>query len=129
MFAGLLLTLLLISIIIAYIVTKIFYKPVSSILKKIIDEDIYTAWVKYIIFAIYVVGIAGGVRVWNLEKYIMKTQKYTEIVELSTDKWMLELYGGITGALGSITWMLLVFFLCALVVYVVKNTWGLKKDK
>jgi len=47
--------------IVALIVTLFFKKPIAKILKRLIDDDIYESWVKYMIFAIYVVSISSGV--------------------------------------------------------------------
>jgi len=67
-------TLLIINFLIAFavcaIIDFIFKSSIHKILHRLVNEDIYTAWSRYILFAIYVVGISGGVRVWELERYI-----------------------------------------------------------
>ena len=115
--------LLLITFIIAlgccFVVVKIFNSPISRILKRIINEEISEAWLKYIKFALYVVGISGGVRIWNLEKYITAASKEEVPITLNLERWILEIYRTLIGSLQSIAWMLLVFFVFALIAFVI----------
>jgi hypothetical protein len=115
----------------AAVVARVFRDPVDQILARIIADDISSAWRKYIGFAIYVTGVSGGVRVWDLEKYVtperLPQPRMVEgaekvalkAVELTTDRWVLEVYRTLIGTLQSVAWMLLVFFLFALIAYVV----------
>jgi hypothetical protein len=59
----LLLTTFLIALVVASIVVFIFTKPIDSILKRVVPIEISSVWAKYLKFALYVVGIGGGVRV------------------------------------------------------------------
>jgi hypothetical protein len=127
MFWSLLLVNLVEAFIICAIVAALFKKPVSRIMQRLVTDDIYTAWSKYITFAIYVVGISGGVRVWDLEKYINPSGKDNLILELTRDRWMLEVYHTVIGTMQSVAWMLLVFFLFALIAYVIVRGFELKK--
>ncbi|HCL28536.1 MAG TPA: hypothetical protein DIC52_08885 [Candidatus Latescibacteria bacterium] len=42
-----------------------------------------------------------------------------KVIELTTERWILEVYRTLIGTLQSIAWMLLVFFVFALIAYVV----------
>jgi hypothetical protein len=119
MFLTLLLVTFLIAFIVSFIVTVIFKKPFNAILHRIVDEEIGQAWSRYLTFAIYVVGISTGVRVWDLEKYITPIKKDSEIILLNLDRWVLEVYRTIIGTLQGIAWMLLVFFIFSLLAYVI----------
>jgi hypothetical protein len=90
-----------------------------AILTRIIGEDLRAAWQRYIAFAIYVVGISGGVRIWDLEKYIIPHTAGGEPIVLNSDRWTLQVYRTIIQTLQSIAWMLLVFFVFALIAYVI----------
>ncbi len=103
----------------ASIVAFIFHKPIDAILKRVVPADIAYAWTRYLRFAIYVVGIGAGVRVWALEKYLIAQKPYKEIVELTSDRWMLEIYETIIGTLQSAAMVLLVFFVFALLAVVI----------
>jgi hypothetical protein len=103
----------------ASIVAFIFHKPIDAILKRVVPADIAYAWTRYLRFAIYVVGIGAGVRVWALEKYLIAQEPYKEIVELTSDRWMLEIYETIIGTLQSAAMVLLVFFVFALLAVVI----------
>ena len=119
MFVLLLLVNFFIALGVSWVIARIFRKPIASILNRLVQEDIFAAWSKYLTFALYVVGISGGVRVWDLQKYITPSGPNETILELTTDRWILEVYWTIIGTLQSIAWMLLVFFLFALIAYVI----------
>lgn len=65
------------------------------------------------------VGISGGVRIWALERYISKRSQNDEILELTRDRWIVEIYQTVIGTLQSVVWILLVFFVFALMAYVI----------
>lgn len=115
-------TLLLITFIIAAatstVAALLFSKPVKKILGRLVTEDLAPTWQRYLLFAIYVVGISGGVRVWEIEKYITP-DKEGKLLVLNSDRWIIEIYKTVIGALQSVAWMLLIFFLFALIAYVV----------
>jgi len=92
MFFTLLLVTFALAIVTSFIIAKFFDKPIGKILNRIIAEDISTAWQKYIKFAIYVVGISGGVRVWELEKYLQPQDKSAFQIVLTNERWILEIY-------------------------------------
>ncbi|HJV50819.1 MAG TPA: hypothetical protein VJ652_05155 [Noviherbaspirillum sp.] len=120
MFLLLLLVTLLVASGVSYAVAKAFAAPLDAILKRIIADEISAAWLKYMKFAILVVGISAGVRVYQLEKYItpMRWEKDPKIMELTFERWVLEIYRTVIETLQGIAWMLLVFFVFALVAYV-----------
>lgn len=97
-----------------------FASPIDNILKRIITDEISVEWLKYLKFAIYVVGISSGVRIWDLEKYITPVQfEDAEIIELTMNRWVLEVYRTVISTLQGIAWLLLVFFIFALIAYVI----------
>jgi len=100
---------------------KVFTKPINAILYRIIADAISAAWLKYLKFAILVVGVSSGVRVREFEKYISPSRwdKDAKVVEFTTQRWVLELYQTAIETLQGIAWMLLVFFMFALVAYVI----------
>ena len=121
MFLTLLLVTLLVAFAVSFIVAKAFSKPIENILQRIIADEISVAWVKYMKFAILVVGISAGVRIYELEKYItpQRGDKEAKLVDLTAERWILELYRTVIETLQGIAWMLLVFFLFALLAYVI----------
>lgn len=119
MFLILLIITFLIAFLVSFIVTVIFKKPLNTILSRIVDPEIGSAWSKYLTFAIYVVGVSSGVRIWDLEKYITPVKEDSEIVLLTMDRWILEVYRTIIGTLQGLAWMLLVFFVFSLIAYVI----------
>jgi hypothetical protein len=120
MFITLLLVTLLISAGVSAGVARFFARPIRRILSHIVAEDITHAWSKYIWFAILVVGVSRGVRVFELERYITAFQPTPmEPLVLTRDRWVLEVYRTVIGSLQGIAWLLLVFFVFALVAYVI----------
>lgn len=129
MFLTLLLVTFLIAAATSALVASLFSRPVKKILDRLVSEELGATWKRYILFAIYVVGISGGVRVWELEKYITPRTKEDAPIILNSDRWVLEVYKTIIGTLQSVAWMLLVFFLFALLAYVVVRGFELRRIK
>jgi len=128
MFIVLLLVNFAVALCVCFVIVKVFRSPISKILQRLITDDIYQVWSKYITFAIYVVGISGGVRVFDLERYISPGREGEGLLELTRDRWILEVYRTVIGTLQSNAWMLLVFFIFALIAYVVVRGMEMKKQ-
>jgi hypothetical protein len=118
MFVALLVVTFILAAVTATGVALLFSRPVNKILGRLVSEQLAPIWRRYILFAIYVVGISGGVRVWDVERYITP-DKEGKLLVLNSDRWVIEIYKTIIGTLQSVAWMLLIFFLFALVAYVV----------
>ncbi|MFZ1729755.1 MAG: hypothetical protein WAV84_06470 [Bacteroidota bacterium] len=91
------------------------------ILSRIVAEEMQFAWSRYMTFAMYVVGISGGVRMWELERYITAPSLGPDatILHLSSERWVLEVYRTIIETLQGIAWLLLIFFIFTLMAYIV----------
>jgi len=131
MFLTLLLVTLVLALAVSALVAGMFTRPLESILNRIIADEISAAWLKYLKFAILVVGVSAGVRISELEKYITpwRYDKDARIVELTQERWVLELYRTVIETLQGIAWMLLVFFVFALIAYVIVRMAELKRDR
>ncbi len=130
MFITLLVVTFLIALAVSMIVVLIFKGPIDRILARIISDKISTAWSKYLVFAIYVTGVSSGVRIRQLEKYVTEpSYEGAQIVELTGERWVLEVYRTIISTLRGVAWMLLVFFVFALVAYVIVRAFELKRAK
>ncbi|MBI4446050.1 MAG: hypothetical protein HY645_09070 [Acidobacteria bacterium] len=122
MFLSLLAVTFLVALLVSFVVSRLFLNATGTILQRILSDPIYMAWVRYLMFAIYVVGISSGVRIWELERYINPTlsgERTRPLLVLNADRWVLELYRTTIGALQGIAWLLLVFFILALIGFVV----------
>jgi len=129
MFITLLIVTFVIALLVSFIVVRIFSKPIDAILNRIVSDAISKGWSTYLRFAMYVTGISSGVRVWKLERYITAPQcKDGKIIELSMNRWVLEVYRTIIGTLQGIAWMLLVFFIFALIAFVIVRAFELRKE-
>ncbi|MEI8613385.1 hypothetical protein P4S54_06645 [Shewanella sp. PP-He15 brown] len=126
MFFTLLFITFALSITVSFLVVSIFKKPLGEIFSRIIQDSISAAWQKYIIFATYVVGISGGVRIYDLERYITARHKDVEILQLTLERWTIEIYRTIIETLQSIAWMYFIVFIFALIAYVIVRGFELK---
>ena len=118
MFASLLGVTFLVALFTSILVVAIFARPIAMLLARIVPDQIAQIWNRYIRFAIVVIGIASGVRVWELERYITP-DKDGKLTVLTADRWMVEIYKTIIGSLQGSVWLLMIFFVCALLAYVV----------
>lgn len=129
MFLTLLLVTFLIATAVSLAVSRSFSEPIRRILSHIVVEDITYVWSRYISFAILVVGISSGVRIFELERYItpMGAPERGQVLVLNSDRWVLEIYRTVIGSLRGIAWMLLVFFVVTLLAYVVVRVFESRK--
>ncbi|MCX7596133.1 MAG: hypothetical protein N2235_20725 [Fischerella sp.] len=130
MFISLLIITFIISFVVAAIIVRMFAKPIDRILRRIIADEISQAWLQYLKFAIYVVGISSGVRIWELERYITPPQvQGAQVIKLTTERWVLEIYRTIIESLQGIAWLLLVFFIFALIAFVIVRVFEMRRPK
>ncbi len=135
MFFTLLVITLVVAALVSFIAVRAFSSAINSILHRLIDDAIAGAWVRYMKFAIFVVGISGGVRVRSLERYILPQEHFSPKgesrdlppFELTTERWVLEIYRTIIESLQSIAWMLLVFFIVSLGMYIVVRIFEMRR--
>ena len=118
MFISLLIVTFVIAAATSFAVAYFFQRPVAVILTRIIADELALAWQRYVVFGMYLVGITGGVRIWQLERYVSPAGR-DQPLALNTDRWALEIYRTLVGSLESIATALLVFFIVALFAYLV----------
>ena len=120
MIVTLLISTFLISLAVVTIVVLFFRRPVDAILERVIGEPIGHAWSRYLLFTLYVFGIGGGVRVWQLERYLdPQGPPGASPLVLNSDRWVLEIYQTIISTLQSMSMVLFFFFLVALIALVI----------
>ena len=119
MFRTLLAVTFAIAAAVSFAVAPLFTRSLRRILERLVAADLAGAWHRYVLFALYVVGISGGVRVWSLEQYVNPRGPNDPALVLTPDRWTLEVYRTVIGTLQSAAWMLLVVFVVLLVAYVV----------
>ena len=118
-FLVLLIVTLLIAVVTASIVIFFFKKPVDKIFNRIIGEEISIAWRKFLTFALFVVGVSSGVNYNRMEKFIQPETDMMTRPELTAQYWGLEIYRTIINTLGGLAWALLLFFIAALIAFVI----------
>lgn len=128
MFAWLLIVTLAVSAAVCFLINKAFEGPIAKIMVRLVADDLASAWRRYVAFAIYVVGVSGGVRIHELDRYITPQDTTRQIIELNMERWILEVYRTIIGTMQGVAWMLLVFFVFALIAYVVLRGFELRRQ-
>jgi len=129
MFIGLLALNVVVSFLVALAVALVFRGPISRIMARLVAEDIAPGWTGYLTFAIFVVGVSGGVQVWALERYLGGGAPGTATLRLTGDRMALDVYRTIIGTLTADAWMLLVFFLFALIAYVIVRGFDARRER
>jgi hypothetical protein len=119
MFLTLLVVTFLVAILVSLGVARLFSGSIRRILDRIVAPDLAGAWHRYMLFALYVVGVSGGVRIWSLEQYVNPRDPRSPALILNTDRWTLEIYRTVIGTLQSVAWLLLVVFVFLLIAYVI----------
>ncbi|WP_237133893.1 hypothetical protein [Pseudohongiella sp. O18] len=129
MFFTLLALTLSLSLAVSYTAARVFRKPIGAIFTRIIQDEISTAWQRYVMFATYVVGISSGVRIYELERYISPQISDMGILQLTLERWVLEIYRTLIACLQGIAWMYLVVFVVALIAYVIVRGFELRRGR
>jgi hypothetical protein len=120
MFFVFLLVTLVTALITSAIVVAFFRKPTLSIFMRIIGEDVAASWHKFLLFALYVVGVSSGVNLWKLEQYVFPSSTEPESIRVLTGQaWAFEIFRTILSTLGGLAWALLVFFVIALIAFAI----------
>jgi hypothetical protein len=123
MFLLLLATTLGVALLTSALVVAFFKKPIRQILERIIGESIADGWQRFLLFAIYVVGVSSGVQIWKLEQYVHPQPAgpdgRTQILALDGPSVGLEIYRTVIQTLQGIAWALLVFFVVALIAFAI----------
>lgn len=128
MFYSLLLVTFLLALAVSFVVVRLFRGSIQRILDRIVADELSTAWTRYISFAVYVVGVSGGVRLFQLERYLSSASGEDRLI-LDSERWVMEVYSTIISTLQSVAWMLLLFFIFALIAYVLVRSSELKHGK
>ena len=136
MFYYLIITTFVLALSVSLLVMWLFSGSINSILARIIHDPIHHAWAKYTKFAGMVVGTSSGIRIYDMEKYISpltytgtgENQK-SVIIELTQERWFLEIYRTIIETLQGLAWMMLLFFMVSLFAYVIVRWSEIKYKK
>jgi len=118
-FLLLLVIILVISIIVSGLVIFFFNKPIKKMLIRVVGEEIAQAWQKFLTFALLVVGISSGVNIWRLERFIQPTEDGKTPLAITNQVISLEIYRAVISTLGGMAWALLIFFVVALIAFVI----------
>jgi hypothetical protein len=120
MFYFFLLVTLITALVVSAVVVASFRKPTLKIFQRIIGEDLAASWHKFLLFALYVVGVSSGVNLRKLEQYVFPSGPESEQVRVLTSQaWGFEIFRTILSTLGGLAWALFVFFVIALIAFAI----------
>ncbi|MDW8480263.1 MAG: hypothetical protein RML12_11290 [Xanthomonadales bacterium] len=127
----LLLPILLVAVLVSSLVARLFDRQVGSVLARLVGEPLHRAWQRYVVFAIYVVGISSGVELDKIEACLPPSVPGGEQAPLTLDwaRIALELYRTAIQALQGIAWMLLLVFLVLLIAWAIVRSSELKAGR
>jgi hypothetical protein len=128
-FLALLVVTFVVALAVSAIVAFIFSASIRRILDRVVAPDLAGAWHRYMIFALYVVGISGGVRIFSLEQYVNPADPKAPPLVLTPERWTLEVYRTVIETLQSTAWMLLVAFVFLLIAYVIARGMELRATR
>lgn len=124
MFYALLAVLILVSLLVATLVVRLFDGPVRAVYRTLASDDFANACARYVMFAGLVVGLAAGVRTYRLERFIHADHKDAVLRKLTGEAWTLEVWTAIDSALQNLAWAYLWVFHLALIAYVLLRCFG-----
>jgi hypothetical protein len=120
-FLLLLIVTLAISCATAALVIRMFRGPIDKVFARIIGDELASAWRKFLTFALFVVGISSGVHIYKLERFVAPQTEAVNRPQLTPEYWGLEVYRTIIDTLGGMSWALLIFFVVALIAFVISR--------
>ena len=103
----------------SFVIARMFNQSLAGIISRLIPDELAVAWHRYVLFGLYLVGVNGGVRIWEFEKYVLPIGAQRETLVLTPDRWALEVYRTLMGTLRSIAVVLLLLFVVALFGYLI----------
>jgi len=122
-FFVLLLLTLGVALLTSLIVVLFFRRPIRQILDRVIGEDLASGWQRFLLFAIFVVGVSSGVQIWKLEQYVHPVPgglpEARQALALDSTSIALEIYRTVIQTLQGVAWALLLFFVVALIAYAI----------
>jgi ABC-type xylose transport system permease subunit len=107
----------------AAIVVAFFNRPIRQILDRIVNDPVSAGWHRFLLFAVFVVGVSNGVQIWKLEQYLHPEfagpRGEARILTLDGPSIALEIYRTVILVLQGVAWALLVFFVVALIAFAI----------
>lgn len=95
----------------------LFDRATGAVFAQSFGADVGRGWRWLVRFAVLVVGVAGGVRRYELEGYAADGTA----PDLNAAEWLLTVYRSAIEALESVVWALLLFFLVVLLVALLRR--------
>ncbi len=131
MFFTLLIVTFVVAALTSVIVARAFSPSLRRILDRLVSPEMSAAFHRYLLFAIGVVGVSGGVRLYDLQQYAIPRgeQPNAAPLVLNAERWTLEVYSTMIMTLQRIALLLFFFFVVALIAYAIVRVFELRDAK
>lgn len=111
---------LMLSLFLSFFVYQLFSHSILMILNKLVDSEFARAYHRYLKFALILVGVSNGTNVYRLTNLMSEENKHLDI-SMGSDRFFLEIYQVCIETLGSVAWVLFLFFIVSLIAYLILN--------
>jgi len=117
MFISFLIANLLVAILVCAVIALPFRSSLLKYLKSRFSEEASVVWARYLVLAIFIIGISVGTRVWDLEKFVSSTDS----IVLTPDLAALEIYKTTIATLQIVATLLFVILVVAWISSLIKK--------
>jgi hypothetical protein len=128
MFVSLLLALVTISLVLTTIVVVGFRKPIRGIMSRLLNDAHSEAWVQFLTFALYTVGVSSAIDRGQLQNYVTRRSGDDILAQVNVNTCLLEIYQTVESVLGGLAWSLMSFFTVALIAFIIVRSFELKRE-
>lgn len=111
-FYALFLVQLAVALAASLVAAVLFDRATGAVFVRAFGAEVGRGWRWLVRFAVLVVGVSSGVQLYELESYA----ESGDAPSLNAAEWLLEVYRSAMGALESVVWALLLFFLVVLFI-------------
>jgi len=110
----LLVTIVSVSLLTALTTSYVFMPWLKRVLDRLTSQPLAQAWQRCLNWAIILVGLQGGIHIWELENLALSKKQ----IPFNTNPmyWILEIYRAFIDTAQSCMWVIILFLLVAFVV-------------
>jgi hypothetical protein len=129
MFITLLIVTLVFALALSLGVVWFLTAALRGVITQIVGATAASYWYRFAVFALYVTGVAYGVDIYRLERYIQRTYKDQITATLDLDAWIFEIYHVIERTLAGLATGAMVIFVFSLIAFVIVRGFETRRSK
>ncbi len=118
-----------ISLLLSLGVARMFRPSMNKIMNRIIADEVSGSWIGYLKYAMVVVGVSGGVPLYQLEN-VLNSGRLPDSPKVIMDMnfFLFEAFRSVINTLQSLAWVLLFFFFTTLIAVIIVKTSEMKRN-